>query len=509
MLVMIVSKKIEQYKELLQVLPRTNVKNSREYKKRALVMKQEMQEKKDLVLKEIKKRYLGITIDDNPEIETLKEHLNNDERNLTYLDPYNDSYEKINIDEILYDLSKFYKNDLNKVNNDIKVALEMFNLVSVNLTEKDFQYGKEVEEYMKEFFLLKDNNTENINEIFDKLYWKCPDIFEYINICFRYLYSKNKKAFEKYCSDQVKDITLKEVEDHYKLIYSKYLQQTSSDIKILQDKFLEGKLDIKEYEDSKIEKLKASILLKEDANDDQIGNILKLSYSLYEYKNYLEFKDIIENIKKIYQDKNNKSLTKPLLKNINKFENKIIKANKKINFRTSLFKDKAKLDKYYNIINSSLAELKTLYKEYDDAKFKETVVTKLNDSSTLLDALRIAYSYKIDFAKMLKIDNEEITNQEVNDKYKKLKDFILYPNNNFICNTTIIDDRDIITIVLDKYKLMNINLTPEQLEDINIDSLISTVDKILINYYINSSKQSFEKLNDACEFKKVLELNNM
>ena len=54
---MIVSKKIEQYKELLQVLPRTNVKNSREYKKRALVMKQEMQEKRDLVLKEIKKRF--------------------------------------------------------------------------------------------------------------------------------------------------------------------------------------------------------------------------------------------------------------------------------------------------------------------------------------------------------------------------------------------------------------------------------------------------------------------
>ena len=40
---MIMSKKIEQYKELLQVLPRTNVKNSREYKKKALVMKQEMQ----------------------------------------------------------------------------------------------------------------------------------------------------------------------------------------------------------------------------------------------------------------------------------------------------------------------------------------------------------------------------------------------------------------------------------------------------------------------------------
>ena len=102
---MIMSKKIDQYKELLQVLPRTNVKNSREYKKKALVMKQEMQEKREAVLKEIKKRYLGIVInDENHEIETLKGYLTKSERNLLFLNPYNDSYEKTNLNEILYDL---------------------------------------------------------------------------------------------------------------------------------------------------------------------------------------------------------------------------------------------------------------------------------------------------------------------------------------------------------------------------------------------------------------------
>jgi hypothetical protein len=34
------------------------------------------------------------------------------------------------------------------------------------------------------------------------------------------------------------------------------------------------------------------------------------------------------------------------------------------------------------------------------------------------------------------------------------------------------------------------------------------VDKILINYYINNSSQSFEKINDACDLKKVLDTNN-
>ena len=53
---MIMSKKIEQYKELLSVLPRTNIKNSREYRKKALVMKQEIQEQRDKVVKEIVKK---------------------------------------------------------------------------------------------------------------------------------------------------------------------------------------------------------------------------------------------------------------------------------------------------------------------------------------------------------------------------------------------------------------------------------------------------------------------
>ncbi len=220
---MIMSKKIEQYKELLQVLPRTNIKNSREYKKKALVMKQEIQEKRDEVIKEIKKRYLEIIInDENKEISILKEYLDNSEKKLLFLNQYNDPYEKTGLNEILYDLRKFYQNDLSKVNNDIKLILEKFGVVSINFTEKDFNYGKDVEMYMKEFLATEDKDSDKLHEVFDKIYWKCPDLFEYINICFRHLYSKNKKAFEKYCESQVKGINLNEEEDHYKNRYSNY-----------------------------------------------------------------------------------------------------------------------------------------------------------------------------------------------------------------------------------------------------------------------------------------------
>ena len=504
------SKKIEQYKEILQVLPRTNIKNSREYRKKALIMKQEIQEKREKVIKEIKKRYLGIIIsDENQEINILKDYLDSSSRNLIYLNEYNEPFEKINLSEVLYSLRKFYKNDLSKVNNDIKLALEKFSLVSVNLTEKDFNYGEEVETYMKVFFAEENKDSKKLTEEFDKIYWKCPNLFEYISVCFRHLYNANKKLFEKYCSNQVKGLDNEKEEERYKNMYASYLEKSSSDIKILQDKFLDGKLDIKEYDDSKVAKLKSSLLLKEDEDNNQIDNIIKLSHSLYEYKKYLEFKDIIEKVKNIYLDKSNKNLTKSLIKNINKLEKNIYKANKKIRFRKMLFKENAKIDKFNNKINVSLLELKNLYKNYDDSRFKEIVATKLNDNSTLLDLLKIVSSFSIDFGNLLKEENEEIANQEVNDKLKKLKEFILYPYNNIINNTSIMEQKDIVTIVLDKYKMMNINISNEQLEEGSIESLISQVDKIIINYYINKSNQSFEKLNDACDIKKLLDSCDM
>lgn len=501
------SKKIDQYKELLEVLPRTNVKNSRDYRKKALVMKQEIQNDRDAVLREIKKRYSKIVIEkDDNDIDKLKDQLVDVERNIQFLNIYNDSYEKTGLSEILYDLSKFYENDLLKVNNDIQMALDEFKTVGVELTAEDFTYGNEVESYMKEFFKEKDIDSPKIHEAFDKLYWKSPNLFEYINLCLRHLYTDNQKSFETYCSNQVKELELEKEEERYKNIYSNYLNQVASNVKLLQDKFLEGKLDIKEYEDSKIDKLKASLLLKEDESGDQISNFIKLSYSLYEYKKYLEFKELLENIKKIYQDKNNKSLTKSILKDINKCEKKILKANKSSHKKIRIFK--ANTEKLSNTINTALLELKDHYKNYDDAKFKETVATELDDNSTLLEALKIAAAYKIDFGKLLKLEKEDITQEEIDEKLKDLEEFIMYPNNNIINNVTITEEKDLVMIILDKYKLMNINLTNEQFEDTNIDSLISTVDKILVNHYINDSEISLELLNDACEFKKILDSTN-
>ena len=503
------NKTIEHYKELLNLLPRNNVKNSRIYMKKAKIMRQTAIEFKRELVQDIKKRYTSVVITkENEEIDKLKTSLGDIKSNLYLLNKYNDSYEKSSLDEVLYDLKKYYNNDLIKVNNDIKKCLEIFREAGINLTYKDFNYGLEVNAYMDIFF--KENNPESslLKEEFDKLYWKCPDLINYINLNFRGLYFANKKKFESFYDNKLKELNITNKDEYlsnYKNKLSNYLLISSSDIKILQDKFIKGDLDIKEYEDSKINKLKESLTIKEIDEKEQRENILKLSYTLYEYKNYLKYRSLIEAVKTIYQDKNNKNLTKSILGNISKQEKSISKANKKLNRKFF----GGKKEKNYETINNSLKELLPLYNEYDEAKFKESIANSLTDNSTILDLLYLVYGYKINLRKLLKADNEEIEKDELDKLVNSLEEFIYYPNNTIINNITINDTRDVVEMILDKYKLMNVNVTKEQLEETNLDSIISTVNKVIISNYINNSNLKFVDINNICEMKKILEKENI
>ena len=508
------NKRLEHYKELLQVLPRNNVKNAKAYLEKANVMRDAAIGYKKELISDIKKRYKHIILtSDNEEVKSLESYLEGMKNNLYLLNTYNDSFEKSGLDEVLYDLRKFYKSDLTEVNNDILQALQKFQMVGITLSSKDFNYGEEVTEYMRMFFIESNPDSSNLKATFDKLYWKSPNLIENIYVNFRHLYFENKKIFEKFYDNKLIELNVTNQEKfmaEYENSLRKYLSLKNSDIKALQDKFLNGTLDIKEYDESKTAKLKEGMLSKEIAVEDQDEIFLKLSYTLNEYKNYLDFKIIIDEVKKIYAEKaSNKNVTKGILKNITKLEKKIKKANKRIELKRKFRGMNANVEKYYGAIDQTLVELNNLYKEYDIAKFKEKIATELDDSSTLLDALKMAYSYKINLLKIIKSANEEITDEEIEEEIAKLNEFIIYPNNNFVNNITITDMRDIVTIILDKYKLMNIEITNEQIEDNNLDIFIATVNKIVIGTYVSKGSIKYADLVNACEMKKILDAEDV
>lgn len=272
-------------------------------------------------------------------------------------------------------------------------------------------------------------------------------------------------------------------------------------------------MDIKDYSIDKIDKISSSLFLNKLEDEDSVREarvtLLKLSYTLYEYKKYLKFKYIIDDIKSIYKEKNNnKSLIKNTFKNIEKKEKIISKANSKIRFKMFFGKTEKSFEKLYSAINNSLVELKDLYKEYDINNFKEKIANVLNDNSSILDALHLVYSYRINLLKIVESKYETITNEDIVKEFDELDEFINYPNITIINNLSIVDEKDVPLIIVDKYKLMDINITKEMLEDGNLDNLISSVDKLLINYYIKDSSISVDDISFICEAKKIIEKNS-
>ncbi len=83
--------------------------------------------------------------------------------------------------------------------------------------------------------------------------------------------------------------------------------------------------------------------------------------------------------------------------------------------------------------------------------------------------------------------------------------FVLYPNNTIVSNTSIIDSRDLSLLILDKYRLMNLIIRVDQLENVNLDNLITLVKKIFTCYVINRSNTNYSDLVSATEMKKIID----
>ena len=201
--------KIELQKEVLAALPRNNNKNNKLYKAKVEEILKEYQVDKEVVEGEItKRRNRYLSLEDDPNIDKLTKNIELLLPQIPLLNKYNSSYEKSNLDIILYELGHFYKTDLDKVNKDINRALEVFSLVGIPLSIEDFNFSYYSGNYMKRF-LSNEVNDDILKKDFEEIYWKCPDIITHITLNFKYLYYKNKKKFDLYYDHLVKELTSK------------------------------------------------------------------------------------------------------------------------------------------------------------------------------------------------------------------------------------------------------------------------------------------------------------
>ena len=465
--------KLQAYKDMLASLPQNNIKNKKIYHENI----KSIYDKEIIVLNdihdEIKKRITSyLNVKENTEIPTLNKNINDIKQNLIITNNYASSYEKSGLDILLYNLTHYYKTDLSDIFETIEKVNDIFKSVNIILTAKDFNYSY----YSNVFMNIYLNNKSSLEEKFDELYWKCPDIITHLALNYKYLYYQNIKIFE----DHYNKINVDNIISSYQNFISKKDELIIQDKYLLLNDLLNGNKNIKDYE--KVPSI-INDLFTENLQENQY---LDLYNSLIEYKEYNECLPIIKDIKE--SKTNSKNLSINIRKNIIKNEKKLFKENKKIIYSINKANSK-KIQYYNNLINNNINLLKDMYEEYENALFL-TKVNLLKEEDTIYNILLLAcsnYNYLIEFTKKNNIDFNYI--------YNILIHIVYSPYNNLINNLFIKDEKDLSLIIIDKYNLYGGKLNKEMLTKDNIDNLINNLKLVIDNFYIKKYNITEEKIS--------------
>lgn len=514
--------KIEANKEVLSTMPKNNLKNINVYQEKLEELEEEYKKYQKDISNRLQRRYQNATRKaPNKEIENLQTRLKTISYILELLDEEKTSYEKMGLDRAIFTISRYYKENLENINEQIQFCIDKFSKVGIQVSLDDFDYSIYVKDYMKIFFqeLEKGNvNSERLKEKFEEIYWKCPDLIVHIELNIRNIYLKKEvlidKFFEKEKIEKLKrfDVTSKEVRKTNVELKKQLLDKKAVEPGLIQEKFLSGNLNTKNFTKEKIDADIAKILPKDiaenlDSNEEAKSNISKFLNTLYEYQNYIKFKFIVDDIKQYYQERDNykKSYT-TTKKEIEKLEKKLKRLNKKAT-RRGLFGIKKKEYKQTPETKELIQTIREKYKELDMNKFYNKIYTELNKDSTIYDALKLADSYYFYLTSCIIKNFKNIQPEEIEEKVKELDDFLSNPYNTIINHTSITEENDLSIIIKDRYKLLSFIVEKEDLGINNISSLISRLENIQIAINMKKANLKIEDIEQLCEIKKMLQLS--
>ena len=498
-----ITDEIAEIRENISILPHTKKADKKKYTEYLAKNITDYKEKEEYIKEEIIKRktkYLEIV--QNPKIKELA-NLEPDYNKIMCLSPLASSLNKMRLDINLFKLKYYYKNNINEVNIAIKTIIKIFKEVGLTLTLDDFNYHKYVKEYMKMVF-AKNIDEKTLYTEFEKIYWACPEIITIIRLNFYSIYFNNKKQIDAYYTKTYKEENLNIYIDKLIKHQKEYDTLTHSDKRFIIDKFLNNELLLNDYTETNITKL-FNRYLNDKENEHNYDNLLKLLLNLKEYKEFTEYKSILETIVNLYKDKNTyQNLYNNKLKEISKNESELFSLNKKLN-KKGIFKPKEEKQRELSLkIDTILETLNTEYNELEEISIKDQIYNNIKDDTDLketLEIISINIKYFYDFYK------EEYTNLTIEELIKlinKLKKYLYTNNLNIISNVKIVDNENICQNITDHYSLLNINITESDLEE-DIDTTIKNINTIITYYDIQKLNLDINKI----EFLVQVQKNNI
>lgn len=476
-----IKNKIAADNKVLDVLPQNSTNNRKKYAEQVGVMKADYLGKQKEVLNFIKNKNSLLRQKYNlPYENKLEKSIILLEKRLNYFNPHQTPYEILGLDKLFYGLYKYYDNDLSIYNNNINKILDIFEQAEIVLSKKDFYFSDSAEEYMD--VLIKERRNGNCNspvvkETFERLFWKSHDMMRYILLNFKYLYFSNEKKFNDYLN-KARKLILSEYENNYDVLLRKYREAvTKSNIDYLHNsgvffnKFINVEINPNDYEKDKIDKLISEYMDNSIANKKDV--FMKLYASINEEKFIYQNRIVLDEVDKLYQDKDNyKNLVSDSNKEISGIIKNIKKKRKKIKGK-GIFKPK-NVDLLKKEVEDSLNELSEKYELLEENRYKEKIASFVNP--TIKDYYLIGKSYLF----MKKIcEDKELDADEI---IKAIDSNLYSPYNALLENIKYKDVDELNLIVFDKYRLLGLPLTVDAFTVDNLDSFIKAIGNIVIYF---------------------------
>jgi hypothetical protein len=381
------NKSISKINDNIAIMPHKTVKDRKKYQEYLNNLIKDHQVKLNLVQQEINKRYNNNFVEPNPKInELINKKI--DIKTIREKDSQIPLINKLGLDNLFYQLKHFYKDDLGNVNMVILNIIKIFKDKGINLTANDFKYNSYVSSYIS-LLMNEGNNYGKIHNYFDSIYWKCPMIINAIELNFEFIFLKYQDSLDKALKLQYNNIDTNIYLNTYLADLAELRRLKNNDRGYILNKFITKKLILSDYNDASITKLEQNILLDvQDTNN--YNNLSKLCSTLDEYKKYLAYKFIIDDVLKKYQKKEEaKGKYSAKLKEISKQESKLFGLNKKLN-ATGFFKLKdSKIEQVSLEINNCINNLANLYQELNDLRIDDAIYNKLSNESKMYDVLMI------------------------------------------------------------------------------------------------------------------------
>jgi len=411
---------------------------------------------------------------------------------------------------------------LNTINNTFLNIIKIFEDASIKLTISDFTYSMFTEKYMHVFL---DNIEKNIRfeevmkKCFDSIYWECPDIIKHLKLNFWSLLEKYEEKLKIYTDTVSYQLLQKTGYDKNSLIdkylgnVNKYNLEVSRDEFYNLDSFLSKKKNVLDYLDdsaTRVKNLDQFVIDGEfkDIEDSSkfYDNMVELAHTLSVLKLYYRYEFIIKDIQDKYSKKDaNKSVFSNKLKEVNteegkrkKIYNDYLKACGK-NLFHKVNEEKIKSNKL--AINEEILKLDTLYNELHDLEIVELINKKVNSTDSLYDLFSLSYESYYYLEKMFNEHFKDSDDYSFEEELNKYFDFIYSPYNDFLKKINGFSMVDVSSVITDKYRLLGINVTNDNISVDNLDSFMDSVNYVKFIDDILKGDLSFDDINVIVKFR--------